>query len=82
MSYFFFLVLCLNCANLHVPCCNWLRINTIYILRSILSLFTSICPCAHVTESGNGLVENITLTLTLTGVAGPGLNFNVQEVPP
>ena len=28
---YFFLVLCLNCANLHVPCCNWLRINTIYI---------------------------------------------------
>ena len=29
---YFFLVLCLNCANLHVPCWNWLRINTIYIL--------------------------------------------------
>ena len=29
---YFFLVLCLNCANLHVPCCNWLPINTIYIL--------------------------------------------------
>ena len=30
---FFSLVLCLNCANLHVPCCNWLRINTIYIMH-------------------------------------------------
>ena len=30
-EFVFFLVLCLNCANLHVPCCNWLRINTIYI---------------------------------------------------
>ena len=29
--WFYSLVLCLNCANLHVPCCNWLRINTIYI---------------------------------------------------
>ena len=28
----FSLVLCLNCANLHVPCCNWLRINTICLL--------------------------------------------------
>ena len=28
---FFPLVLCLNCANLYVPCCNWLRINNIYI---------------------------------------------------
>ena len=26
----FSLVLCLNCANLHVPCCNWLRINALY----------------------------------------------------
>ena len=30
---FFFLLLCLNCANLHEPCCNWLQINTMHINR-------------------------------------------------
>ena len=33
---FISLVLCLNCANMHVPCCNWLRINTIY--KSLLTM--------------------------------------------
>ena len=31
---FFCLVLCINCANLHVPCYNWFRINTRYIFSS------------------------------------------------
>ena len=54
------LVLCLNCANLHALCGNWLRINTIYITNNKTCCFG--LNCKELVRGKCTWLRSITLT--------------------
>ena len=56
------------CANLHVPCCNCLRINTIYFVSSLKD------TNADATLSGDGNDQSFTFRTYVTIGGVPGID--------